>query len=69
MRAVADERALELVIEDNGRGFATTPDDALADGLRNMKQRMTDIGGEFRVDSQPGAGTKIILRRPWPETN
>ena len=69
LRAKVDDRALEVVIEDNGRGFATAPNDALADGLRNMKQRMTDIGGEFCVESKPGAGTRIILRRPWPEMN
>jgi signal transduction histidine kinase/ligand-binding sensor domain-containing protein len=69
LRAVVDARALEMVIEDNGRGFAQAPDDALADGLRNMHQRMADIGGDFRVESEPGKGTKIILRLPWPEMN
>jgi NarL family two-component system sensor histidine kinase LiaS len=63
-----DQQALEIVIEDNGRGFAHAPDDALADGLRNMQQRMADIGGGFRVESAPGKGTKINLRLPWPET-
>ena len=67
LRVVADERALGIFIEDNGCGFASAPDDALADGLRNMKQRMTDIGGDFRVESRPGKGTKIILRLPWLE--
>jgi signal transduction histidine kinase/ligand-binding sensor domain-containing protein len=61
----ADAQALEIVVEDNGRGFKNAPDDALADGLRNMKQRMADIGGTFRVDSQPGTGTKIVLHLPW----
>jgi signal transduction histidine kinase len=58
--------ALDIVVGDNGRGFEREPDDALADGLRNMRQRMADIGGECRVESQPGAGTKIILHLPWP---
>jgi len=30
---------------------------------------MTEIGGTFRLESQPGSGTKIILRLPWPELN
>jgi signal transduction histidine kinase/ligand-binding sensor domain-containing protein len=68
LRAIVDQQALEIVIEDNGRGFAHAPDDALADGLRNMQQRMADIGGGFRVESAPGKGTKINLRLPWPET-
>ncbi|HET7625699.1 MAG TPA: two-component regulator propeller domain-containing protein [Verrucomicrobiae bacterium] len=57
---------LEVEIEDNGCGFSHEPDDALADGLRNMRQRMTDIGGEFRVESRAGVGTKIELRLPLP---
>ena len=67
LRVVADETALEILIEDNGRGFTSAPDDALADGLRNMQQRMADIGGDFRVESRPGEGTKIILHLSWPE--
>jgi len=67
LRVVVDDQALEVVLEDNGRGFASAPDDALADGLRNMRQRMTEIGGAFAVASQPGSGTKIKLRLPWPE--
>ena len=67
MRVTVDAAALQIVVEDNGCGFATTPDDALADGLRNMKQRMADIGGGFRAESAPGAGTKIFLSLPWPK--
>jgi signal transduction histidine kinase len=28
---------------------------------------MKDIGGECRFESQPGRGTKVILRLPWPK--
>ncbi|HEV2693322.1 MAG TPA: two-component regulator propeller domain-containing protein [Verrucomicrobiae bacterium] len=66
LRAVVDETALVMQIEDNGRGFTQAPDDALSDGLRNMAQRMADIGGEFKIESQKGQGTKITLRLPWP---
>jgi signal transduction histidine kinase len=62
---IDDESGLELVVEDNGRGFSRAPDDALADGLRNMRQRMEEIGGTFSIESQPGAGTKISLRYLW----
>lgn len=67
LRVALTDEVLDVVIEDNGRGFQNAPDDALADGLRNMKQRMADIGGEFRVESHPGEGTKITLRLPWPK--
>lgn len=59
------EEMLEMIIEDNGRGFAQAPDNALADGLRNMRQRLAEIGGECRVESQPDTGTRVILRLPW----
>ncbi|MEI6074997.1 MAG: two-component regulator propeller domain-containing protein [Verrucomicrobiota bacterium] len=67
--ASVTQQALEIVVEDNGCGFSIAPDDALADGLRNMRQRMADIGGECRVESRPGSGTKVILNLRWPELN
>ena len=67
LSASVTEQSLEIGVEDNGCGFASQPDDALADGLRNMRQRMADIGGECRVESQPGGGTKVILHLPWPK--
>jgi signal transduction histidine kinase/ligand-binding sensor domain-containing protein len=62
--AVTGEK-LELSVEDNGRGFAQPPDDNDADGLRNMRQRLTDIGGQCWIQGRPGAGTKISLEYPW----
>ncbi len=59
--------ALDISIEDNGHGFASVPDDALADGLRNMRQRLMDIAGECLIKSQPGLGTTVMLRLPWPK--
>src|SRR5690348_7470710 len=53
--AVTDE-ALTLTIKDNGRGFERAPDNSTEDGLRNMRQRMEEIGGKFSVESKPGAG-------------
>ena len=56
--------ALEITISDNGAGFNVHVGDAEAsaagrDGLRNMAQRLTDIGGCCRVESDPGRGTTI----------
>jgi signal transduction histidine kinase/ligand-binding sensor domain-containing protein len=65
LRVDLREEMLEMVIEDNGRGFAQAPDNALADGLRNMRQRLAEIGGECRVESQLDSGTRVILRLPW----
>jgi signal transduction histidine kinase/ligand-binding sensor domain-containing protein len=65
LRVDLREEMLEMIIEDNGRGFTQVPDNALADGLRNMRQRLAEIGGECRVESQPDSGTRVILRLPW----
>lgn len=62
--------ALDVTIEDNGRGFEHhltgngDMDDALADGLRNMRSRMSEIGGKFEFESHAGLGTKILLHLP-----
>ncbi len=55
---------VRVVIEDNGLGFDHMPDNALADGLRNMHQRMSEIGGECRIQSEAGRGTSVILKLP-----
>jgi signal transduction histidine kinase len=52
--------SMNMIVKDNGRGFAAPPDDANADGLRNMRQRMSEIGGECHIQSQPGAGTQVL---------
>ncbi len=57
--------ALQLRISDNGRGFSAAPDDPCQDGLRNMRQRMTDIGGTFNVESTLGYGTTLMLSYHW----
>jgi signal transduction histidine kinase/ligand-binding sensor domain-containing protein len=55
---------LRVVIADDGLGFAGSPDQPEADGLRNMRQRMTQRGGQFQLESSPGAGTRITLQLP-----
>ena len=67
LQAVVADAALRVVIEDNGQGFARAPDDATADGLRNMRQRMDEIGGQFQIVSRPGGGTRVELTAPWAQ--
>jgi signal transduction histidine kinase/ligand-binding sensor domain-containing protein len=67
LRASITPQALEVIVEDNGCGFDKVPDNAVSDGLRNMRQRMQDIGGECRVESKVGAGTKVVIHLPWAD--
>ena len=58
------EREFCWLIEDDGRGFEQAPDNALADGLRNISQRATALGGSVEIKSRPGAGTRVTLKIP-----
>jgi signal transduction histidine kinase len=60
---------LELVIEDNGRGF--NPESVLAAedvetgfGITSMKERTELSGGLFSIQSGEGSGATI--RAVWP---
>lgn len=65
LRASFANGLLSVVIEDNGKGFSSTAEDPCADGLRNMRQRMEEIGGSFRVETSPG-GTRVSMTLPFP---
>lgn len=56
---------LLVVVTDDGQGFEKPPQDAWADGLRNMRQRMAEIGGDCTIESHAGTGTTIAFAVPW----
>lgn len=66
VRLMVDESALRLEIEDKGGGFhgvrANTP--AKTGGLVGMTERIEWVGGTVRIDSSPGAGTRIVAEVP-----
>jgi signal transduction histidine kinase len=64
---VSNEKFLKIAIEDNGCGFANEPENSTADGLRNMRQRLKEIGGECKIESLTGAGTTVFFELPWRE--
>jgi signal transduction histidine kinase len=51
-------------IEDNGRGPAAATTKTGRNGLRNMRQRMEDVGGTFTME--PGAERGTIVRLTSP---
>jgi PAS domain S-box-containing protein len=58
-----------LEVRDWGRGFdGAVPPEAGATGERvglcGMRERVTLVGGEFRIHSRPGAGTSVIAEIP-----
>lgn len=64
LRVTVADGLLRWQVEDNGRGFATAPDTALADGLRNMRERLTEFGGSCLLETRPGSGVKITFVVP-----
>jgi signal transduction histidine kinase/streptogramin lyase len=65
----ATEDAINLIVEDNGRGFNGEWKSVGADGLRNMRQRMNDIGGNCVIESRSGTGTRVAAFFPWSASN
>lgn len=63
------ESGLRIEIEDNGCGFDPSQNSPVngnehpwADGLRNMRQRLSEIGGNCEIQSTPGKGTTISVK-------
>ncbi|OKH43734.1 hypothetical protein NIES2101_29770 [Calothrix sp. HK-06] len=58
-------KSLKIHIQDNGRGFETTPNlDQGGFGLSCMQQRCTRMGGTFEVHSKPAEGTTVVIEAP-----
>lgn len=60
----AEDGSLVFRIEDNGRGFVPDTRRTGADGLRNIRERIARLKGECEISSQPGQGTRVMLRVP-----
>jgi len=56
-----EKNELTMVIRDNGKGFDVSRSTE-GNGLKNMKKRAIEIGGQLIIDSHPGNGTLIELR-------
>jgi len=65
LRIVLKKRVIEVVIEDNGHGIANGTPRAGSDGLRNMHQRMEEVGGQFQMESMKDSGTRISFIFPY----
>jgi signal transduction histidine kinase len=64
--------ALEIRVSDNGKGFVVparedgngAPGSDTGDGLRNMRQRLQDVGGDCTIQTAPEKGTTIRFVLP-----
>lgn len=57
------QKVLKLIISDNGQGC---PPDRLKAGfgLLGLRERVKSMGGDFKINSQPGAGLSISAEIP-----
>lgn len=68
VRAAWQAGVLEVEIADAGDGIAEAPQhdtprhDRVRLGLVGMRYRVESLGGQFRIDSAPGQGTRIRVR-------
>ncbi|WP_414707867.1 sensor histidine kinase [Pseudomonas sp. UBA6562] len=63
-----NQTGLLLRIEDDGAGFTPVPDPVHAGqrGLAGMHERALALQGSLALDSEPGRGTRIEAKLPWP---
>jgi signal transduction histidine kinase len=59
---------VRICVVDEGRGFDPAPLEGREDGrhlgLRTMRERAASVGGTLAVESEPGQGTRVVLRLP-----
>jgi signal transduction histidine kinase len=55
-------RTVSLQVEDDGKGFAVSRGRGL--GLLGMEERVAQLGGRFRVQSEAGRGTTVTAELP-----
>ena len=53
-----------IEVEDNGRGLAGQPEKSGRNGLKNLRKRMEDVGGNFSIGPATGRGTLVRLTAP-----
>lgn len=67
MRLSLDARGFALTVEDDGIGFEGEEGDfgPDADGLRNLRRRLEQIGGKCLRHAAPGKGTAVEMQVPF----
>ncbi|PKK37257.1 hypothetical protein BWI96_07885 [Siphonobacter sp. SORGH_AS_0500] len=56
------KKQINLIIEDDGRGFEPSLVKKRGMGLQSMKRRVAIMNGKMEIDSKPGRGTIILVK-------
>jgi signal transduction histidine kinase len=62
---VYGESTLQLLVEDDGKGFFVDAD-SVGFGIRGMRKRADTISAELKIQSAPGRGTEVRVIAPTP---
>jgi signal transduction histidine kinase len=68
LRIRCQGRSLVVMVSDNGKGFDPLKAKEKRNGLTNMTQRMQEVAGSCRIQSEPGQGCRIELIVPLRQT-
>lgn len=63
-----DKQKLNILVEDNGAGFDVAKEKK-GKGLKNIENRVTNLGGTSTIDSKPNIGTWIMITIPFKHAN
>jgi PAS domain S-box-containing protein len=61
---VYGKKQMHAMVTDNGCGFEVKSNPGF--GIVGMRERAKEIGGRFRLESQPGKGTRAEVQVPYP---
>lgn len=62
------EGCIVIELSDDGTGFSLDESNGVGNGLANMRKRVSEIGGELQLRSQPERGTSVIAEVPLRKT-
>ena len=61
IQIIIEGTKLSCTIIDDGTGFSENKKNNFGNGLRNMQQRISEIGGYLHIQSQPQKGTSLFI--------
>jgi signal transduction histidine kinase len=66
VRIQASHEAMEVSVEDRGRGFRASETGLQAGhlGLEIMRRRVAEVHGSLDIRSEPGHGTRVVATLP-----
>jgi signal transduction histidine kinase len=59
-----DQTGAVLEVDDDGHGFDPAQTTGAGQGLRNLRERATDLGGRAEIHSEIGEGTRVRVTIP-----